>query len=114
MQHYCLAVDLADDPVLIGEYEKYHEKVWPEILDSLTACGILQMEIYRLGNRMTMFIETTDQFTFEKKASMDAANPIVQKWETLMWKYQQSLPLAKAGEKWMRMKKVFDLQEQKH
>jgi L-rhamnose mutarotase len=111
MQHYCLTVDLIDDPVLIAEYEKYHSQVWPEILQSITDSGILQMEIYRLGTRMCMFIQTTDAFSFENKAAMDKANQTVQKWETLMWKYQQALPLSKPGEKWVKMERVFDLRE---
>ena len=58
-----------------------------------------------------MIMETTDDFSFENKASMDASNSIVQQWEQLMWKYQQELPHAKKGEKWIVMKKIFDLQD---
>ena len=32
----------------------------------------------------------------------------VQEWEDLMARFQQPLPFAKAGEKWVRMEKVFD------
>lgn len=40
---------------------------------------------------------------------MDANNPKVQEWETLMWTYQQSLPIAKKGEKWIELDKIFNL-----
>jgi len=40
---------------------------------------------------------------------MDAENPKVQEWEQLMWKYQQELPWAKAGEKWIELEKIFQL-----
>jgi len=106
---YCLTVDLKNDPELISSYEDYHKKVWPEILKSLTDSGILSMQIYRLMNRMFMIIETTDDFSFEKKAVMDAANPKVQEWEQLMWKFQQPLPWSKEGEKWILMEKIFTL-----
>lgn len=109
MKRYCLALDLKDDPKLIKEYEKYHQKVWPEVLKSLTDAGIVDMEIYRVGNRMFMIMETDDNFSFEKKSKMDAANVKVQEWEVLMWDYQQALPLAKPGEKWMLMERVFKL-----
>ena len=66
------------------------------------------MEIFRAGNRMFMIIEVDDSFDFEEKARMDADNPLVQKWETLMWKYQQPLPFARPGEKWVLMEKFFD------
>jgi len=56
-----------------------------------------------------MIMETEDDFSFEAKAAADAANPRVQEWEELMWTYQQALPLAKPGEKWMRMERIFRL-----
>ena len=106
---YCLALDLKDDPTLIAEYEKYHEKIWPEIAESIHASGISDMEIYRIGNRLFMIMETDDTFSFSQKAANDAANPIVQKWEALMWTYQQALPMARPGEKWMLMDQIFKL-----
>ena len=59
-----------------------------------------------------MILEASDAFTFAEKAAMDAANSKVQEWETLMWTYQQALPLAKPGEKWLLMDKIFDLKQQ--
>lgn len=109
MSRYCLALDLVDDPQLIAEYEKYHEKIWPEIHDSITGGGITGMEIYRFGNRLFMIMETGADFSFDKKGAMDAANPKVQEWEQLMWKYQQAIPGAKPGEKWVLMNKIFSL-----
>ena len=109
MRRYCLACDLKNDAALIAEYEQWHRNVWPEIKKSIGDAGIESMEIYRLGNRLFMIMETNDSFSFEKKASMDAANVKVQEWEKLMWKYQQQLPMAKPGEKWILMEKIFDL-----
>jgi len=112
MKRFCLALDLIDDPALIAEYEVYHERIWPEIAVSIREAGILDMEIYRISNRLFMIMETEDDFSFERKAEMDAANDTVQEWETLMWKYQQALPVAKPGEKWIFMDKIFDLKQQ--
>jgi L-rhamnose mutarotase len=109
MQRYCLALDLKDDPELIAEYERYHQAVWPEILHSIKSSGIEVLDIYRTGNRLFMIMETNDHFSAEEKAKADAANPTVQEWETLMWKFQQALPWAKPGEKWVMMKKIFTL-----
>lgn len=110
MTRHCLALDLKDDPQLIAEYEAYHDRVWPEILDSIRSSGILDMEIYRIGNRLFMIMETEDNFSFEQKAEADAANPKVQEWEELMWTYQQALPGAQPGEKWMLMERIFSLE----
>jgi L-rhamnose mutarotase len=108
MKRYCLALDLKNDEALIAAYEEYHKNVWPEILMSIKESGILQMEIYRISNRLFMIMETGDDFSFEKKASMDTSNTKVQEWEQLMWKYQQALPGSKPGEKWKLMNKIFE------
>lgn len=109
MKKHCLALDLNEDPALISEYEAWHQKVWPEVKESIINSGIVNMEIYRTGNRLFMIMETDESFSFERKSIMDAANEKVQEWETLMWKYQQPLPWAKAGEKWILMDQIFQL-----
>ena len=109
MKRFCLALDLKDDPTLIAEYEQWHQQVSPEIKKSITDAGINNMEIYRAGSRMFMIMETDDAFSFERKTAMDKANPQVQQWEKLMWQYQQPLPDSKPGEKWVVMKKIYDL-----
>jgi L-rhamnose mutarotase len=106
---YCLTLDLKDDPALIADYRKYHEQVWPEIIKSIKDSGIENMEIYLLGTRMFMIMEVNDSFSFEAKAIADQSNPRVQEWEQLMWKFQQALPQAKPGEKWLLMERIFRL-----
>jgi L-rhamnose mutarotase len=108
MKKYCLACDLKDDDRLINTYEEYHRNVWPEIKESLKQSGILVMEIFRTGNRMFMIIQVNPDFSFEKKAAMDLANPIVQKWEALMSGFQQRIPWAQQGVKWVLMDRVFN------
>jgi len=108
-KRYCLALDLKNDAALIAEYEAHHRKVWPEIMASIKEAGIEQMELYRTGNRLVMIMEVNDNFSFEKKAKADAANEKVQQWEKLMWKYQQALPTARVGEKWILMEKIFEI-----
>jgi L-rhamnose mutarotase len=50
-------------------------------------------------------------FSPDAKAAADAADPRVQAWETLMSKFQQPLPFAKPGEKWVPMMRMFSLRE---
>lgn len=108
-QRFCFTLDLKNDAALIAEYKKYHEKIWPEITASIKSSGIEDMEIYQLGTRMFMIMEVNEDFSFEKKAKADRENPKVQEWEQLMWKFQQALPQAKPGEKWLRMERIFKL-----
>jgi L-rhamnose mutarotase len=111
MTRHCFALDLVDDPALIAEYEHWHksENSWPEIKKSILDAGITQMEIYRIGNRLFMIMETDDSYDSERKNNMDKLNPKVQEWESLMWKFQQPLPWAKEGEKWIKMENIFKL-----
>lgn len=114
MPRHCFALDLKDDPELIRQYKAYHAAggVWPEITESIRTAGILDMEIYLTGNRMFMIMEVSDEFDADRKAEMDANNPKVQEWEALMWTFQQAIPWAKPGEKWILMEKIFGLGEQ--
>ena len=107
----CYALDLKDDPALIAEYERWHQpgNIWPEIVDSLRAAGIRDMEIFRAGNRLFMLMEVDDDFSPAVRAAADAADPRVQAWEALMWKFQQPLPFAQPGEKWVAMTPIFSL-----
>ncbi|SDP28608.1 L-rhamnose mutarotase [Mucilaginibacter sp. OK268] len=111
MKRYCLALDLKDDPQLIAEYEHWHkaENSWPEIRKSILDAEIRDMQIYRTGNRLFMIMETSDRYEAKKKEQMDALNSIVQEWEQLMSKFQQRLPWAKDGEKWVLMEQIFQL-----
>lgn len=108
-QRYCLALDLRDEPQLIEEYKRYHEHVWPEITKSIRDSGIEDMQIYLLGNGLFMIMEVNKHFSFAAKGEADRLNPKVQEWENLMWRFQQPLPRAKPGEKWMLMEKIFQL-----
>lgn len=111
MKRQCFALDLKNDPALIAEYEHWHkaENGWPEIRKSIIEAGVIDMQIYRTGNRLFMIMETDDNFRNEEKAALDAANPKVREWEQLMWKFQEPLPWAADNEKWVRMERIYKL-----
>lgn len=109
MKKYCFALDLINDSKLISEYKTYHEKIWPEITESIQSAGIENLDIFLTGNRLFMIMEVNESFSFDKKSQLDKENPIVQKWESLMWKYQQALPWAKENEKWILMDQIYKL-----
>ena len=113
MSRLCLALDLKDDPGLIAEYIRLHEQIWPEITASIRDAGITSMEIWRTGNRLTMVMDTDEKFDAAAKAVADASNPKVAEWEALMWRFQQPLPWADPGQKWVPMDKIFDLSQQR-
>lgn len=108
---YCLALDLKDDSDLIAEYIEYHraENIWPQITKNIQEAGILDMEIYHIGDRLFMLMETTENFDPNAPAKSAEGQEISEEWERLMWTYQKPLKWAKAGEKWCKLTKIFDL-----
>src|SRR6476659_9225811 len=113
MNRYCLTLDLKNDSATIAQYEAHHKKVWPEITKSIKDSGITAMAIYRFQTRLFMIMTVNDDFSFERKAEMDAQNETVEKWEKLMWDFQQPLAGAAPGSKWQLMDKIFDLSDYK-
>jgi len=110
---YCKALDLVDDEGLIAEYEKAHEKIWPEVRDHLRSQGVKTMEIYRLGTRLFMIMDVYDAlYDAQAMADSENAHPLIAKWEALMWHYQKPTPWTPAGEKWVPMTRIFDLDSQ--
>jgi L-rhamnose mutarotase len=112
MPRHCLTLDLQDDPQKIAEYKRYHEKIWPEIRDSLFAAGVNHMEIYLIGTHLFMIMDVSPGFSFEKKAAMDSANPKVLEWEALMGNFQAVPEGANPVRRWQPLEKVFDLAAQ--
>lgn len=113
MERYVLTLDLVDDPQKVAAYLRHHRAVWPEVLRSLRKIGILQMEIYALGRRLTMVMDVRDGFDPKRDfARHNASDPRCREWEELMKTFQQPPPGARRGEIWARMKKAFDMKEQ--
>ena len=107
---YALALDLVDDEAKIAAYEKAHESIWPEVREHLLAQGVLAMEIYRLGTRMFMVMEVNPAvYSEERMAQASLKNEAIVRWETLMWTFQAPTPWTPAGQKWVRMQRVFQL-----
>ncbi|PMS15713.1 L-fucose mutarotase [Trinickia dabaoshanensis] len=111
---YCLALDLKDDPELISRYEVFHRDVWPEVVGHIREHGVSSMEIYRLGTRLFMIMETDDAvYDADRMAQAASSNPVVRQWETLMWEFQAPTPWTPTGQKWVTMDRIFDLQQQR-
>jgi L-rhamnose mutarotase len=105
------ALDLKDDAALIAEYERWHraERIWPEVVVGLSAAGVTELEIFRCGNRLVMVMDAPRSL-----AAADQAAPAIGRaaqWEELMWRFQQSLPFAEPGQKWVPMQRIFSLTE---
>jgi len=112
MKRLVLTLDLKDDPALIEAYRAHHRAVWPEVLESLRAVGVRAMDIYALGRRLVMVMDTADDFDLaESFARHNASDPRCAEWEALMKTFQVPPPGARPGEVWALMEPVFHLGE---
>jgi len=111
MKRYCQTLELYEDPELIAGYVEEHKHVWNEIKEGIRSVGILDMQIYLLGNRLFMIMDTTDDFDWEKDNSRLATLPRQAEWEAHMSKYQVSKPGQASHQKWQLMQQIFGLNE---
>ena len=105
-----LAVDLNGPASGIEAYKAHHRRVWPEVLRSLRAAGLRGMEIFLLGRRLVMIVETDGNGDYEAIFARHAtSHPRVAEWEALMKSLQQPIPGAPPGEWWAQMQPIFRL-----
>lgn len=113
VKRYCRTLDLRDDPELIAEYRRRHEQkhIWPEVLAGIREVGILEMEIYILGTRLFMIVETPPDFDWNAAMERLATLPRQQEWEDYMAVFQSAAPGSTSAEKWRPMERMFHLYE---
>ena len=111
VKRYCQTMDLKDNPELIAEYVKRHSEAeaWPEIRAGIREVGILEMEIYILGTRLFMIVETPLDFDWEPAMARLAPLPRQAEWEAYMSIFQQADATATSAEKWQLMDRIFYL-----
>ena len=113
VKRYVQTMDLKDDPKLIAEYKRRHSQgeAWPEILDGIREVGILDMQIFILGTRLVMIVETPVDFEWDRAMARLATLPRQQEWEDYMAIFQQCAEGATSDEKWQMMERMFYLYE---
>ena len=113
VKRYVQTMDLKDDPELIAEYKRRHsqEEAWADILAGIREVGILDMQIFILGTRLVMIVETPVDFEWEPAMARLATLPRQQEWEDYMAIFQQCAEGATSDEKWQMMERMFYLYE---
>ena len=112
MSRHVLTVNLKDEPGIVETYRRHHREVWPEVQASLRQHGVEQMDIYLLGRRLVMIVETRDGLSYRAAfASHASSSARVREWERLMKSLQEAPAEASAGEWWAVMEPVFHLDQ---
>lgn len=111
VKRYCRALTISDDPEKIRLYKECHtrEKQWKEIRDGIREVGILEMEIYILGNQLFMIMDTVEDFDWDTAMSRLATLPRQAEWEAFVAQYQGCDPNATSDSKWQLMERIFYL-----
>ena len=112
-KRYVQFLELTDNPELIKEYRKWHseEHHWKEIRDGIRAVGILEMEIYILGNKLVMIVDTPVDFDWDSAFARLATMPRQAEWEAFVAAFQGCEADAKSDEKWQMAERMFYLYE---
>ena len=111
VKRFCQTLDLKDNPALIAEYRRRHSRgeAWSEIIDGIREVGILEMEIYLVGTRLFMIVETPLDFDWDSAMQRLSTLPRQQEWEDYMSEFQQAEQGASSDEKWRMMERIFHL-----
>ncbi len=112
-KRYCKTLSLEDDPQLIEEYKEVHAPgaCWPEITQGMIEVGILDMEIYIMGNRLFMIMDTRPEFDHDLAMAELASKPRQSEWETFVSRFQKTSSEATADEKWQVMERIYKLEQ---
>jgi L-rhamnose mutarotase len=111
-KRYCKTLALEDNPNLIEDYKKVHSSgnTWPEITQGMIDVGILDMEIYLLGNRLFMIMDALPEFDHERDMAELASKPRQSEWEAFVSRFQKTSAEATADEKWQLMERIYKLE----
>ena len=68
IKRYVQFMEISDDPELISQYRMWHsqEYNWKEVRDGIREVGILEMEIYLIGNRLVMIVDAPADFRWSE------------------------------------------------
>lgn len=111
IKRYVQYLEISDDPELIELYCKYHSEAhhWKEIRDGIRQVGILEMELYRIGNHLVMIVDAPADFDWEESMNRLAILPRQAEWEAFVSKFQGCDANAKSTDKWQPMERIFKL-----
>ena len=104
-------LDLYDDAALIAAYRKAHSEaeMWPEIVEGIRQCGILEMEIFIKGNHLVMVCDVPEDLDWDAAMRKMATLPRQAEWEAHVGQFQAAAEGARSDEKWQMTERMFHL-----
>jgi L-rhamnose mutarotase len=105
MPRYAFQLRIKSDA--IEEYEREHQRVWPELLAKLKEVGISDYSIFRRGQELVLVLRVDD---LEKAWDELDRDPVNQRWQVFMSRLFEPVPGLREGERFAMMKEVFRLE----
>ena len=111
IKRFVQTLTLNSDEEARREYIKWHspEHNWKEIRNGIREVGIIEMEIYILGNTLVMIVDTPEDFDWEKAMARLATLPRQAEWEAFVSQFRGCNANATSDEKWQMMQRIFFL-----
>jgi L-rhamnose mutarotase len=111
LKRYVQFLEINNDPELIAQYRYWHSEAhhWQEIREGIKAVGILEMEIYMLGNQLVMIVDAPVDFNWDEAMNRLATLPRQAEWEAFVAKFQGCSAEARSDEKWQPAERIFRL-----
>ncbi|MBR0543715.1 MAG: L-rhamnose mutarotase [Bacteroidaceae bacterium] len=111
IKRFVQTLTLNSDEEARREYIKWHspEHNWKEIRNGIREVGIIEMEIYILGNTLIMIVDTPEDFDWKKAMARLATLPRQAEWEAFVSQFQGCNANATSDEKWQMMQRIFFL-----
>jgi len=92
----------------IEKYTKYHNEIWPEVLEALQACNLKNYSIY---NKDLYLFSCYEYHGNDFNGDMNKLGcfPRISEWNSIMNEMQEPIETRKTGEWWAEMEEVFHL-----
>lgn len=102
---FVLTLEIVNDKALAEDYVEVHGlgKAWPEITQNMKTVGIHEMEIYLIGYRAFLIMDTKPDFDWDVDGEKWGTLPREKEWQAYVAKFQKTNPESKAAEKWETM-----------
>jgi L-rhamnose mutarotase len=91
----------------VEEYEREHQRVWPELLQKLKEVGVSDYSIFRRGQDLFLTLRVNN---FDQAWEDLDRDPVNQRWQALMSNLFEPVLDQQPGERFAMMKEVFYLE----
>lgn len=112
-KRYCQILQLKLEEGKVDQYKYWHssQNIWKEIPLGIRKCGILDMEIYLLGDFAVMIIDAPLGFSWDDAFSKLATYERQAEWEEFVSQFQEVDAGKRSEEKWNLMERIFSLED---